>query len=72
MKLIMSSNNKNLCRKNDSMNNMIGINNIFNGKKKFIRPRKEKRKTEVCSSNIKKNLCEFKFIYINQTSQEIN
>jgi hypothetical protein len=65
MKLIMSSNNKNLCRKNDSMNNMIGINNIFNGKKKFIRPRKEKRKTEVCSSNIKKNLCEFKFIYIN-------
>ena len=72
MKLIMSSNNKNLCRKNDSMNNMIGINNIFNGKKKFIRPRKEKRKTEVCSSNIKKNLCEFKFIHINQIAQEIN
>jgi hypothetical protein len=38
--------------------------NVFNGKKKFIRPRKEKRKTEVCSNNIKKNLCEFKFIHI--------
>jgi hypothetical protein len=39
-------------------------NNAFNGKKKFIRPRKEKRKTEVCSANIKKNLCEYKFIHI--------
>jgi hypothetical protein len=39
-------------------------NNVFNGKKKFIRPRKEKRKTEVCSANIKKNLCEYKFIHI--------
>ena len=39
-------------------------NNAFNGKKKFIRSRKEKRKTEVCSNNIKKNLCEFKFIHI--------
>jgi hypothetical protein len=39
-------------------------NNGFNGKKKFIRPRKEKRKTEVCSTNIKKNLCEYKFIHI--------
>ena len=43
--------------------NVSFSNNIFNnGKKKFIRPRKEKRNTQVCSSNIKKNLFEYKFI----------
>ena len=37
-------------------------NNIFNnGKKKFVRKRKEKRNTQVCSNSIKKNLLKFKF-----------
>ena len=40
-------------------------NHIFNnGKKKFIRPRKEKRNTQVCKNNIKKNLFEFKFAHL--------
>ena len=38
-------------------------NNIFaSGKNKFIRQRKEKRNTQVCSNNIKKNLIKYKFI----------
>jgi hypothetical protein len=44
--------------------NINNTSNIFNnGKKKFIRPRKEKRNTQICSNNIKKNLFEFKFIH---------
>ena len=38
-------------------------NNIFtSGKNKFIRQRKEKRNTQICSNNIKKNLIKYKFI----------
>ena len=37
-------------------------NNIYiNGKSKFVRKRKEKRNTQVCSNSIKKNLLKFKF-----------
>ena len=45
-----------------SIENKNCSNNVFHdGKKKFIRPRKEKRNTQVCSNNIKKNLLEYKF-----------
>ena len=47
------------CIDNVSFSNII----FNNGKKKFIRQRKEKRNTQVCSNNIKKNLFEYKFIH---------
>ena len=42
-------------------NNNYSSNIVNNVKKKFIRERKEKRNTLICSNSIKKNLFEFKF-----------